>query len=73
MCQLCENCLEKLLKENIKDKVYLNKYELNTLNRTKCLCQNEVDIINLMKLSKNQPTENDIKRAEERLVKKLKL
>ena len=72
MCQLCENCLEKLLKENIKDKVCLNKFELNTLNRTKCLCQNEVDLINLMELSKNQPTENDKKRAEERLIKKLK-
>ena len=72
MCQLCENCLEKLLKENIKDKVCLNKYELNTLNRTKCLCQNEVDLINLMELSKNQPPENDIKRDEERLIKKLK-
>ncbi len=72
MCQLCDNCLEKLLKENIKDKVCLNKYELNSLNRTKCLCENEVDLVNLMELSKNKPTEKDIKKAEERLLKVLK-
>ena len=72
MCQLCENCLEKLLKDNIKDKVCLNKYELKTINRTKCLCQNEVDLLNLLELSKNKPTENDLKKAEERLIKILK-
>ena len=72
LCQLCDNCLEKLLKENIKDKVYLNKYELNTINKTKCLCENEVDLLNLMELSKNKPTEKDIRRAEERLIKELK-
>ena len=72
MCQLCDNCLEKLLKENIKDKVCLNKYELNSLNRTKCLCENEVDLVNLMELSKNKPTEKDKKKAEERLLKVLK-
>ena len=71
-CQLCDNCLEKLLKENIKDKVYLNKYELNTINKTKCLCENEVDLINLMELSKNKPTEKDKRKAEERLTKELK-
>jgi hypothetical protein len=72
MCQLCDNCLEKLLKENIKDKVYLNKYELNTINKTKCLCENEVDLLNLMELSKNKPTEKDKRKAEERLTKELK-
>ena len=71
MCQLCDNCLEKLLKENTKDKVYLNKYELNTLTRTKCLCENEVDLENLMELSKNKPTEKDIKKAQNRLLKVL--
>jgi len=71
-CQLCDNCLEKLLKENIKKKVCLNKYELNTIPRTKCLCQNEVDLINLMELSKNKPTEKDKKDAEDRLQKVIK-
>lgn len=71
-CQLCDNCLEKLLKENIKKKVCLNKYELNTIVRTKCLCQNEVDLVNLMELSKNKPTEKDKKEAEERLLKVIK-
>lgn len=71
-CQLCENCLEKLLKENIKKKVCLNKYELNTIARTKCLCQNEVDLLNLMELSKNKPTEKDKKDAEDRLLKVIK-
>ena len=72
MCQLCDNCLEKLLKENIKDKVYLNKYELNTINTTKCLCENEVDLLNLMEFSKNKTTQKDIRTAEERLIKELK-
>jgi hypothetical protein len=71
-CQLCENCLEKLLKENIKKKVCLNKYELNTIVRTKCLCQNEVDLVNLMELSKIKPTEKDKKDAEDRLLKVIK-
>lgn len=71
-CQLCDNCLEKLLKENIKKKVCLNKYEINTIPRTKCLCQNEVDLINLMELSKNKPTEKDKKDAEDRLQKVIK-
>ena len=71
-CQLCDNCLEKLLKENIKKKVCLNKYELNTIVRTKCLCQNEVDLVNLMELSKNKPTEKDKKDAEDRLLKVIK-
>ena len=71
-CQLCDNCLEKLLKENIKKKVCLNKYELNTIQRTKCLCQNEVDLVNLMELSKNKPTEKDKKDAEDRLLKVIK-
>ena len=72
MCQLCDNCLEKLLKENIKKKVCLNIYELNTISRTKCLCENEVDLVNLMELSKNKPTEKDKKEAEERLLKVIK-
>ena len=69
---MCDNCLEKLLKENIKEKVCLNKYELNTIVKTKCLCQNEVGLINLMKLSKNKPSEKDRKKAEERLLKVIK-
>ena len=72
MCQLCDNCLEKLLKENIKEKLCLNKYELNTIVKTKCLCQNEVDLLNLMELSKNKPSEKDRKKAEERLLKIIK-
>ena len=72
MCQLCDNCLEKLLKENIKKKVCLNAYELNTIVKTKCLCQNEVDLLNLMELSKNKPTEKDLKRAEDRLLEIIK-
>ena len=72
LCQLCDNCLDKLLRENTKDKIYLNSYELNTLERTKCLCQNEVDLKNLMELSKNKPTKKDKQKAEERLIKVLK-
>ena len=72
LCQLCDKCLEKLLKENIKDKVCLNSYELNTLAKTKCLCQNELDIVNLMELSKRKPTEKDKRKAEERLLEIIK-
>lgn len=72
LCQLCDDCLGKLLKDNLKDKTFLNNYELNTLPRTKCLCYNEVDLLNLMELSKNKPTVKDIKNAEERLIKILK-
>ena len=72
MCQLCDNCLEKLLKENTKKKAFLNNFELNTFVRTKCLCQNEVDLVNLLELSKNKPTEQDKKEAEERLLKVIK-
>ncbi len=72
LCQLCDKCVEKLLKENIKDKVCLNSYELNTIVKTKCLCQNELDLINLMELSKRKPTEKDKKKAEERLMEIIK-
>ena len=72
MCQLCDNCLEKLLKENLKDKVCPNKYELHTLEKTKCLCQKDVDLLNLMELSKNKPSKKDKAKSEERLLKELK-
>jgi hypothetical protein len=72
LCQLCDKCLEKILKENIKDKVCLNNYELNTIAKTKCLCQNELDIVNLMELSKRKPTEKDKRKAEERLLEIIK-
>ena len=72
MCQLCDNCLEKLLKENLKDKVCPNKYELHTIEKTKCLCQNDVDLINLMELSKNKPSKKDKNKSEERLLKELR-
>ena len=72
LCQLCEICLEKILKENFKDKNCLNKYEMHNLPKTKCLCGNDMDFHNLLKLSKNKPTEKDKKLAEDRLINIMK-
>ena len=71
-CQLCDKCVEKVLKENIKDKVYLNSYEINTIPKTNCFCQHEVDLAYLLEISKRKPTEKDKKRAEERLLEMIK-
>ena len=72
LCQVCEACLEKMLKENLKDKNYLNKYEIHNMPRTKCLCGNDIDLSNLIKLSKIKPNEKDKKLAEDRLLNTLK-
>ena len=71
-CQLCETCLEKTLKDNLKDKNYLNKYEMHNLPKIKCLCGNDMDFPNLLKLSKNKPNEKDKKLAEDRLLNLMK-
>ena len=47
-------------------------FRSNTIKRNKCLCENEVDLVNLMELSKNKPSENDLKKAQDRLLKKIK-
>ena len=67
-----ETCLEKILKDNLKDKNYLNKYEMHNLPKTKCLCGNDTDFHNLLKLSKNKPSEKDKKLAEDRLINLMK-
>ena len=72
LCQVCDTCLEKMIKENLKDKVYLNKYEIHNLPRTKCLCGNDVDLQNLLKFAKTKPNEKDKKMAENRLLNILK-
>jgi hypothetical protein len=71
-CQLCETCLEKILKDNFKDKNYLNKYEMHNLPKIKCLCGNDIDFQNMLKLSKNKPNEKDKKIAEDRLLNFMK-
>ena len=72
LCQLCETCLEKTLKDNLKDKNCLNKYEMHNLPKSKCLCGNDIDFHNLLKLSKNKPNEKDKKLAEDRLMNIMK-
>ena len=72
LCQFCEKCVEKILKENLKDKNWLNNYELHNMNKTKCLCGGDLDLENLIKLGKNKPTENDKKMAEDRLLNIIK-
>ena len=72
LCQVCEICLEKMLKENLKDKNCLNKYEIHNMQRSKCLCNNDIDLQNLIKLSKIKPNEKDKKLAQERLLNIIK-
>ena len=67
-CQICTNCIEEIIKENTKGKSYLNKYELNTIKRTKCLCGKDVDLKNLFECSKNKPTKRDIEKSKKRLI-----
>ena len=68
-CQFCTSCIEEIIKENTKGKSYLNKYELKTIKRTKCLCGKDIDLETLFKFSKIKP--EDIKKAEERLIEKI--
>ena len=72
LCQVCEVCLDKMSKENLKDKNYLNKYEIHNMPRNKCLCGNDIDLQNLLKFSKVKPSEKDKKMAEDRLLNTLK-
>ena len=72
LCQVCEACFDKMFKENMKDKIYLNKYEIHHMPRNKCLCGNEIDLQNMIKLSKIKPGEKDKKMAEDRLLNILK-
>ena len=72
LCQICDTCLDKMVKENLKDKIYLNKYEIHNMPRTKCLCGNDIDLQNLIKFIKTKPSEKDKKMAENRLLNVLK-
>ena len=72
LCQICDTCLDKMIKENLKDKIYLNKYEIHNMPRTKCLCGNDIDLQNLIKFIKTKPSEKDKKMAENRLLNVLK-
>ena len=72
LCQVCDICFEKMYKENLKDKIYLNKYEIHNMPRNKCLCGNDIDLQNFLKLSKNKPSDKDKKLAEDRLKNILK-
>ena len=72
LCQFCEKCIEKILKENLKDKNWLNKYELHNIKKNKCLCGNDLDLQSLIKIGKNKPSEKDKKMAEDRLLNIIK-
>ena len=45
---------------------------MHNLPKTKCLCGNDTDFHNLLKLSKNKPSEKDKKLAEDRLINLMK-
>ena len=67
-CQLCQNCLEEKLKENMGDYKYLNLYEINTKQFTKCPCDKTYNIKELLKYTKNKPNERDKRDALLRLI-----
>ena len=67
-CQLCQNCLEEKIKENMGDYKYLNLYEMNTKHFTKCPCDSIYNIKELLKYTKNKPNERDKKEALQRLI-----
>ena len=67
-CQICQNCLEEKLSENMGEYKYLNLYELHTKKFTKCPCDNSYNINELLKYTKNKPSEKDKKEALQRLI-----
>jgi hypothetical protein len=67
-CQICQKCLEEKLKENMGEYKYLNLYELHTKKFTKCPCDNAYNINELLKYTKNKPSEKDKKEALQRLI-----
>ena len=67
-CQICQQCLEEKLKENMGEYKYLNLYELHTKKFTKCPCDNAYNINELLKYTKNKPSEKDKKEALQRLI-----
>ena len=68
LCQFCEKCIEKMIKEYFKDKNWLNKYEIHTMKKNKCLCGNDLDLENLIKIGNIKPSEKDKQMAEDRLL-----
>lgn len=67
-CQLCQKCIEDKLKENMGEYKYLNLYEMHTNKFTRCPCDNIYNINELLKYTKNKPTEKDKKEALQRLI-----
>ena len=67
-CQLCQNCLEEKIKENMGGYKYLNLYEIHTKHFSKCPCDNMYNITELLKYTKIKPSEKDKKEALQRLI-----